>query len=199
MPSARPEIASQSNRVVAYAFDVVMVGIAYWFVAYAAAELGHAVDDALTFALLYFAYQLSFLRWNDGVTFGKSLRGICVISAAGAPLTAGQAVVRAAIAALPFALLIERDLLAALLGSFPDARYLATLPSLLWWLAELYFAESDELRRSLTDRIAKSLVVNVPPPQPHRAPAAPMYSATDAEFGPRPKHGPHGGGADSEA
>jgi len=47
------------------------------------------------------------------------------------------------------------------------------------------------LSRSITDRVARSLVVNIPPPQPHRAPAVPtMYSAPDAEFGPRPQTGP---------
>jgi uncharacterized RDD family membrane protein YckC len=42
-------------------------------------------------------------------------------------------------------------------------------------------------RQTLADLVARTLVINVPPPQPHRAPAAPMYSATDAEFGVRPR------------
>ncbi len=199
MSSARPDIANKSNRLVAFGFDVVMVGLAYWFVAYAAEGLNRSIDDALTFALLFFAYHLLFLRWNDGVSFGKSLRGICVISAAGSRLTAGQAVVRALVSTLPFALLSERELLTAVLRPLPDAQYLATLPSILWWLAELHLSESDPLGRSLTDRIASSLVINIPPPQPHRAPAVPMYSATDNEFGPRPKKPPHGGGGDGAA
>jgi uncharacterized RDD family membrane protein YckC len=198
MPTARPDVATKANRLVAYGFDVVMVGLAYWFVAYAAEGLNSTIDDALTFTLVFFAYQWLFLRWNDGVSFGKSLRGICVIGAAGSHLSTAQAALRAVASTLPFAFLIERDLIASLLGPIPDARYLATMPSLLWWLAELYLAESDALGRSLTDRIAKSLVVNIPPPQPHRAPAVPMYSATDQEFGPRPKEPPRGG-RDSEA
>jgi hypothetical protein len=41
-------------------------------------------------------------------------------------------------------------------------------------------------RRSVADLVAGTIVVNAPAPQAHRAPAAPMYGATDREFGPRP-------------
>jgi uncharacterized RDD family membrane protein YckC len=190
MPSARPDIASKSNRIVAFAFDGVMVGIVYWFVAYSGERLGNSLEGPLTYAVTFFAYQLFFLRWNDGTSFGKSLRGICVISAAGTRLTSNQAVARAGLLAFPFALFGAQDLLEPLFYPYPDARYLAQLPSVLWWLGELYFVESGTPSRSLTDRVANSLVVNIPPPQPHRAPAVPMYSATDAEFGPRPKTKP---------
>src|SRR5690606_31418931 len=40
---------------------------------------------------------------------------------------------------------------------------------------------------TLADLVASTRVVNTPPLQPHRAPAAPMYSATDAEFGYPPR------------
>ena len=191
MRSARPEVATKANRLVAYAFDIVMVGMAYWFVAYAGQSANNSLESPFVYAVLFFAYQLFFLRWNDGGSFGKSLRGICVISAAGTRLTSGQAVARALALSFPFALFSIHDFLAALLSALPDSKYLAILPGALWCLAELYFAESDPVSRSVTDRIACSLVVNIPPPQPHRAPAAPMYSATDAEFGPRPKKPTH--------
>jgi hypothetical protein len=42
-------------------------------------------------------------------------------------------------------------------------------------------------RRTIADFVAGTLVVNTPPLQPHRAPAAPMYSAGDAEFGYAPR------------
>jgi len=191
VPSARPDIASHANRLVAYAFDTVMVGMAYWFVAYSGENAGTSLESPVLYAGLFFAYQLFFLRWNDGSSFGKSLRGICVISAAGTKLAPEQAVVRALVLSLPFALFSAHDLLEALLSTLPDAKFLAILPGVLWWLAELFFAQSDPLSRSITDRVARSLVVNIPPPQPHRAPAVPMYSATDAEFGPRPRKGPN--------
>jgi len=42
-------------------------------------------------------------------------------------------------------------------------------------------------RRSVADVLFGTMVINVPPPQPHRASAAPMYSPDDAEFGLRPR------------
>ena len=191
MRSARPEVATKANRLVAHAFDIVMVGMAYWFVAYAGQSANTSLESPLVYVVLFFAYQLFFLRWNDGGSFGKSLRGICVISAAGTRLTPGQAFVRALALSVPFALFATHDFVEALLSALPDSKYLAILPGALWCLAELYFAESDSMSRSVTDRLTHSLVVNVPPPQPHRAPAAPMYSPTDAEFGPRPKKPTH--------
>jgi uncharacterized RDD family membrane protein YckC len=38
-------------------------------------------------------------------------------------------------------------------------------------------------RKSLSDLLFHTRVVSLPPVQPHRAPAAPMYSASDQEFG----------------
>ena len=191
MPSARPDIATKANRLVAYAFDIVMVGMAYWFVAYAGQSANTSLESPVVYAVLFFAYHLFFLRWNDGSSFGKSLRGICVISAAGTKLTPSQAVIRALSLSFPFVLFSAHDFLEVLLSTLSDSTFLAMLPGALWCLAELYFAESDPMSRSVTDRFAHSLVVNIPPPQPHRAPAIPMYSATDVEFGPRPKKPPH--------
>jgi hypothetical protein len=62
-------------------------------------------------------------------------------------------------------------------------------------LLGLLFAETTLLghsatRQTLADRVARSLVVNLPPLQPHRAPAGPMYSATDKEFGFPPRRPP---------
>jgi hypothetical protein len=53
-------------------------------------------------------------------------------------------------------------------------------------LSELGMMYTLPTRQTLSDLVSRTLVVNVPPPQPHRAPAAPMYSPTDAEFGVRP-------------
>jgi uncharacterized RDD family membrane protein YckC len=179
-------MATHANRLVAYAFDTVMVGMAYWFVAYAGESAGTSLESPALYAVLFFAYQLFFLRWNDGSSFGKSLRGICVISAAGTKLSPKQAVVRALVLSIPFALYSAHGFLETLLSSLLNSKFLSILPGVLWWLAELFFVQTDVLSRSITDRVARSLVVNIPPPQPHRAPAVPMYSATDAEFGPPP-------------
>jgi len=39
---------------------------------------------------------------------------------------------------------------------------------------------------------------NVPPLQPHRAPAGPMFSSEDAEFGPKPRKANKSGNADAQ-
>jgi len=57
-------------------------------------------------------------------------------------------------------------------------------------IADVTLLERSASRETLTDRLAGSLVVNLPPLQPHRAPAVPMYSATDAEFGHPPSRPP---------
>jgi len=49
--------------------------------------------------------------------------------------------------------------------------------------AELMCLSTRSDNRSIADLVFKTRVVRLPPPQPHRAPAGPMYSATDAEFG----------------
>ena len=56
------------------------------------------------------------------------------------------------------------------------------VPSLLW-LAEYSLLKSSPVRQTLADKVARTVVVNTPTWEPHRAPAIPMYSATDAEFG----------------
>ncbi len=42
-------------------------------------------------------------------------------------------------------------------------------------------------RQSTSDLLCRTFVVSALPLQPHRAPAAPMFSATDAKFGVRPQ------------
>ena len=54
----------------------------------------------------------------------------------------------------------------------------------LYGLADLFMLFVHRVPRSLTDRLLRIAVVYLPPVQPHRAPAGPMYSAKDREFGP---------------
>jgi hypothetical protein len=51
---------------------------------------------------------------------------------------------------------------------------------------ELALMAHTSWRRSVADLFARTIVVNRPPPQAHRAPAYPMFSAKDEEFGPKP-------------
>lgn len=43
------------------------------------------------------------------------------------------------------------------------------------------------IAQSVADFLSGTLVVKLPPPQAHRAPAVPMFSAHDAEFGVPPR------------
>jgi uncharacterized RDD family membrane protein YckC len=94
-----------------------------------------------------------------------------------------------------------------LVQAFARAAFRPAFLYLLWWMAamakpvpgvdmallaapvllELGMMFTLPSRQTLSDLVSRTLVVNIPPPQPHRAPAAPMYSATDAEFGVRPR------------
>jgi hypothetical protein len=66
--------------------------------------------------------------------------------------------------------------------------YLAWGLPLTYWVYESYcLTRLDGASLTIADIVAHTRVVNTPPPQPHRAPAGPMYSATDAEFGYQPR------------
>ena len=71
MASHGPELASKSNRLVAYVFDVFMVGIAFVFAVYAGSDSGRmSLDEPLIYAAIFFIYHLCFLQWNSGTSFG---------------------------------------------------------------------------------------------------------------------------------
>jgi hypothetical protein len=57
----------------------------------------------------------------------------------------------------------------------------------LYGLTDLVMLVIRRTPRPVTDRLLRIAVVYSPPLQPHRAPAGPMYSATDREFGLPPK------------
>jgi hypothetical protein len=67
---------------------------------------------------------------------------------------------------------------------FLSASSILTLAVIAVDIALITFLSTQQ---SLPDLISRTLVVNTPPVQPHRAPAGPMYSASDAEFGIPPR------------
>jgi uncharacterized RDD family membrane protein YckC len=149
---------------------------------------GNALSEWHYFALVLFCYHAYFLIWKDGVSYGKFLRGICVVSTRGEKLSILQSMVRAALISLPYLWLGTGEIGTHVLrGQTPPILSMLSIAALWWFLADLFLVETLDGRRTLTDRVAGTIVVNLPPPQPHRAPAVPMYSATDAEFGPRPR------------
>jgi uncharacterized RDD family membrane protein YckC len=195
MPDPSSFAASSQNRSLAYLVDLIAASLLFGVAAIATDLLGSSHSLGMVeFSVVLFAYHACFLLQKDGVSFGKYLRNICVVSASGGKLLPSQCLLRAACIALPWACLASEDFLDAL----PDLLWdLLPVPSAavavlgtMWLFADILILEFTVARRTLTDRLARTLVLNLPPLQPHRAPAVPMYSANDAEFGTPPRRPP---------
>ena len=133
--------------------------------------------------IIYALYHLVFYALWRGQTLGLRLFDIKAVSVIGGnELSHVQILVRAGF----------RPLLLYVLGwtAYLIARHQFNVAAglvLAPLLGELGMMLTLPSRQTLSDLVSRTLVVNVPPPQPHRAPAAPMYSPTDAEFGVRPQ------------
>jgi uncharacterized RDD family membrane protein YckC len=180
--------AAPGKRLWAAGFDALTVAIVFLVIGAAAEGVGRDLWRWSVFGLLFFAYHFGCLLLREGRTLGKTAVDICVISSAGRPLSLRQALVRASVRSIPFFLIDER-LMYDFIG-IPLTDLVGSLFLLGLVIADIMLLERSVSRETLTDRLAGSLVVNLPPLQPHRAPAVPMYSATDAEFGHPPSRPP---------
>lgn len=180
MSSHQSFAAPPGKRYAAFVLDAIATVLIFLIVA----GIGEAVKVDLgrwdVLAIGYFAYQGSMLAFNSGQTFGRQMAEITVMSESGTPVVPSQAYFRGMVRALPLAL-IGSEYMVPFMGSF-------ILLALI--IAETRLIERTPSRQSVADRIAKTLVVNLPPPHTHRAPAGPMFSADDAEFGKAPKRPP---------
>jgi uncharacterized RDD family membrane protein YckC len=169
------------RRVAAGAIDVVlsMIGAVVLIALGAAAGLGLAELEVPL--LLYGAYHALFYWLWDGQTPGLAILDIRVVSANGGELLAAQAMLRGLLRPLALYALGW----SAWLGAHEPGVVAVSVATLL--LVELGMMFTLPSRQTLSDLVSRTLVVDAPPPQPHRAPAAPMYSETDAEFGVRPQ------------
>ena len=176
--------AGSGRRLWAGAFDVISVAVIFLAIAAAAEGLRFNLSRWSVLGLVYFIYNLVCLFARDGRTLGKTAVDICVVSAAGRRLTAAESITRAAVRSWPF-FLLDAQIARVLDGylSFPLTVLAGTLLMAALFIAETTLLASSPTRQTIADRLAGSLVVNLPPMQPHRAPAIPMYSARDAEFG----------------
>jgi uncharacterized RDD family membrane protein YckC len=184
--------AGSLTRSLAYAFDLIACA-AIAGVAGALLGLDNPSTDPLSLlAAVVVVYQTWLLWRKGGVTLGKYLRNIGVISTNGQPLVLGQAVARSLLVALPYALLsagrLDWDVRAHGVVALVSTMGVAYL------FADLLMLEYSAQRRTITDRLTGTLVVMLPPLQPHRAPAGPMFSANDAEFGNPPRMPPQNDG-----
>ena len=181
-------VAAPGKRVAAFVYDTFAVVLAFMVVAVLAESAGHEFGTWFVFVCCAFVYHYAFLAFREGRTPGKSAQDICVVTIEGQAPRQWQALARASLRYLPLLLLSinTKDwvIMEALLGlGFK-------LVASLLWLAEYSLLNSSQARRTLGDRLARTLVVNLPTWEPHRAPAIPMYSATDAEFGHPPQRPP---------
>lgn len=180
--------ASPRKRIAAFAFDFFAALLVYLCTAAALEAQGIDMGSSRSFILCVAAYHLLFLLVRGGATFGKSLQHIAVIQNNGKGMRLWQAFARVAVRYVPLLLVSvpypEWELVPALLG------LMAKVSAGLLWLRELHMLQNSPSRRTLADLVARTLVVNLLPPHTHRAPAGPMYSSTDAEFGVAPRRPP---------
>ena len=192
MPPNDPDshLATSQSRSIAYVIDMCAAATLLVPAAVVAVCLDSPSVGGFDFALVFFVYHTFFLILRGGNSPGKEINNIAVLSSAGRPLRPWQCIVRSAGLALPWVLLAIpdpelSDPIRSVLGS-SNPRGLGAV----WLMLELVLVAITRDRRSLTDRLAGSIVVRLPPPQPHSAPAIPMFSSNDAEFGHPPKKPP---------
>jgi uncharacterized RDD family membrane protein YckC len=188
MANAAPYIASPIRRLFAGAVDlalccvVMVIGFALLLSASEARTLSGPAVAGIAF-LAYFGYHTIFYAAFHGQTPALALFGVRVARAAdGLDVHPWQAAMRAGV----------RPGLVYVLGwgaVLADHGEIGTASLIALAIATLELGMMFILptRQTLSDLTCRTLVINAPSPQPHRAPAGPMYSARDAEFGVRPQ------------
>lgn len=176
-----PFLASVEKRANATVVDAVLATIAALTLVLPAEKIG--LPDAAPWIaglVLFVGYQIYALRCLHGTGIGRMLSGVRVANGAiGRELTLFQCVARPLVrvawwggpALLAYYVLGE--------GRAAAVFYCAVVPLGL----DLLLVQSLRSRQTMADLVCHTLVMKLPPLQPHRAPAAPMFSPTDAEFG----------------
>lgn len=187
MANAAPYIATPVRRIAAGAVDLLLCfGLTAfgWGIVVSASNASTFVEVALLNKVpfvVYAAYHAVCLWRFNGQTLGLYLLNIRMVRArGGGALSLAQAALRSALR--PLLLYLFGEAAIAAQSSFLPVAPVVILPVLV----ELGMMFTLPTRQTPSDIVCRTLVVNLPPPQPHRAPAAPMYSSTDAEFGVRP-------------
>jgi uncharacterized RDD family membrane protein YckC len=174
MASVQPHLASWERRLLALALDTVLVLIVGSVLAAALMEVGSRAMAVSAMAVVYILYE-SHALLRPQYSWGRTVANVVVVRTGGAELSVRQAVarplVRLVLFAAPFAM-----------NGFAYGPWPLALP----FVVELALMAHTPLRRTIADVVAGTVVVNRPPQQPHRAPAFPMFSAKDEEFGPKP-------------
>ena len=176
MADGRPHLASWPQRLVAVAIDGFMMVVVLALLL-GMLDAMHVPDGMLVavMPLVIGGYHAAGVR-NARFSIGRTIAGVAVVSITGAAeVTPMRAAFRAFVR-------IGSAAVAAFIAIGTTQAWVAVVPLLV----DLMLMSHTAWRRSVADLAAGTIVVNAPVPQPHRAPAAPMYSTTDREFGPRP-------------
>lgn len=171
-----PYLASMERRMVAFAIDAVLLTFLAIPMALAMGPLAFGQELAVACALVGFVAYHAMGLVNRDVGLGRVVAAISVVSLkAGPDLSMLQCVARPIV-----------RLLWLLSGAVPAIVFRAPMFLAAPLVIDLALLTFHPLRQTVADIACRTVVVILPPLQPHRAPAGPMFSAQDAEFGPRP-------------
>ncbi len=175
--TVRTHLASMERRVVAFAVDFLILFAVVIVLTVTIDGQPNAASITMPAALLLFvAYHWAGLS-NRNYAIGRVITSITVISLkSGLELSALQRIARPSIRLLWL-------LTGGLAAGFTHQPMFLFLPLVI----DTALLSFHPLRQTATDMVCRTTVVNSPPLQPHRAPAAPMFSLDDAEFGPKPR------------
>jgi uncharacterized RDD family membrane protein YckC len=187
MPNAAPFLASPLKRVVAGAIDTVLSLIVVVPVIGAIGNVRSPLQALLLVSGVYILYHVGFYWYLDDATPGQRAWNLRTVGVSGGPLSVVQTLVRPGFRVLLVCVLAWLSDLDVFWIYFRDPFFGVKAALFAPLLLELGMMFTLPSRQTLSDLVARTLVVNAPPPQPHRAPAAPMYSPSDAEFGLPPK------------
>lgn len=187
MANAAPYIATPVRRLAAGAIDLVLcfgLSILGWGIIVSSSSASTFIEVALLNKVPFFVYAgyHALCLWQfNGQTPGLYILNIRVVRAfGGGEISLPQAALRGAFR--PLLIYVFGQTAVAVQASFGPVASIVAVPVLV----ELGMMFTLSTRQTLSDIVCRTVVVNLPPPQPHRAPAGPMYSSTDAEFGVRP-------------
>ena len=178
MSAATPFLASSGSRFGSNIIDLAPIVLLAIVALAVFDKLGiSSAAMGLAAPLIFVSYHSYFNYSWSGETPGRRLFDIRIVSAKGSvDLTSAQCIAR------PIVKMVWLVSFFPLVFLFHKSWY-CLLPALIDVFLVLY----HPWRQSVADFICGTIVVRAPPPQPHRAPAAPMYSATDAELGSIPQ------------
>ena len=170
--------APAGKRALAIAIDCLAAAALYWCLVQADVPLveGEFLLFICTAFVVGVAASAALL---PGQSPGKAVARIAVLSSSPKSLTILKQVARDASRVL----LAFIGSFAFMIGGIASLQQAFVMSLSCVAVFELVASSVRLDGRSLADILFNTRVVSLPPLQPHRAPAGPMYSSTDAEFG----------------